>query len=113
MEYVRLYTNLLTHPKQERTPPKAWKVLTLAWTYAGEHETDGHIPSEARRVLGLTPAVERQLIEIGWLHPNGHGWVLHDWDDHQVDADEVRDARERRRAQWRESKRRRRMEGDQ
>lgn len=110
MEYVRLYTALLTHPKQERTPPKAWKVLTLMWLYAGTHETGGRIPPEACRVVGLTSSVAAQLEEIGWMHRNGSGWVLNDWEDHQVDVDEMRERREARRAQWRQSKQRRREE---
>lgn len=110
MDFIRLYTALLTHPKQERTPPKAWKTLTLAWMYAGTHETGGRIPPEARRIIGMTAAVERELIEIGWMERNGSGWVLHDWEDHQIAVEEVRERREVRRAQWRESKARRRRE---
>jgi hypothetical protein len=113
MDYVRLYTVLLTHPKQERTSPRAWKALTLALMYAGQHETRGRIPPEARRALGMTPAVARELVEIGWMHVNGNGWVLHDWEEHQASLDELseirRKAREKKRAQRRQMK----MEGGQ
>lgn len=103
MDYVRLYTTLLTHPKQERTPPREWKVLTLAWMYAGTHETGGRIPPEARRIIGMSPAIEAKLTDLGWLHKNGSGWVLHDWEDHQAAVDEIsemrRKAREKKRRQ--------------
>jgi hypothetical protein len=98
VDYVKLWTTLLTHPKQARTSDKAWRTLTLAWMYAGEHETDGRIPPEAKPFIRLTPTIERELDELGWMHRNGHGWVLNDWADHQVDAEEVRAKRDRRRA---------------
>ena len=112
MEFIRLYTVLLTHPKQVRTPPAAWKVLTLAWMYAGQHETGGRVPPEARQIIGMTASVEAKLVELGWMHRNGSGWVLHDWEDHQAAVDEAsemrRKARERKAA---ERKRRREAEG--
>lgn len=108
MEYVRLYTALLTHPKAEGLSDRAWRCLTLCWCYAGLHETAGRVPPEARRFVRMTPAAERELIERGWLHRNGAGWVMHDWGDHQAEVDELaeqrRKARERKRAERRRKK---------
>ena len=107
MDYVRLYTDLLTHPKSEGLSDRSWRVLTLAWLYAGRHETDGRIPPEARRAIRMTPAAERELIERGWIHKNGTGHVLHDWDHHQDQAEGIR----RRRELARERKARQRSKG--
>lgn len=94
MDYVRLYTDLLTHPKAEGLSDRSWRVLTLAWLYAGRHETDGRIPPEAKRFVRMTTAAERELTDRGWLHRNGNGWVLHDWDHHQEQADAIKRRRE-------------------
>lgn len=94
MEYVRLYTALLTHPKAAGLSDKGWRTLTLAWLYAGQHETDGHVPDEARPFIRSTKAVERELAERGWWERNGTGWVLNDWSEHQEAAAEIKRRRE-------------------
>ena len=103
MDYIRLYTALLTHPKAEGLSDRAWRVLTLAWLYSGLHETKGKVPPGARRFVRMTSASERELVETGWIHRNGDGWVLHDWEDHQDQLDDAaelrRKARERKRAE--------------
>jgi len=83
MRYVRLYTDILTHEKQLATSDRAWRALTLALAYAGKNETDGHVPDHARGIVRFTPGVTRELEGLGWIHRNGSGWHIHDWDDHQ------------------------------
>lgn len=106
MDYVRLYTDLLTHPKAEGLSDRAWRVLTLAWLYAGRHETDGLVPPEARRFVRMTASAERELTERGWLHRNGNGWVLHDWDHHQEQAEDIKRRRELARVRKQNERRR-------
>lgn len=117
MDFVKLYTTLLTHPKTARTSPRAWQTLTFAWMYAGEHETDGYVPIEAKPFIRMTSAVERELEDLGWMHRNGAGWVIHDWSDHQVtraDLDEQRNrqGKSREANRVRQARRRSRVTGD-
>jgi len=111
VEYVKLYTALLTHPKAQGLSDRAWRTLTLAWLYAGEHETGGHVPDAARPFIRSTPKAVAELEERGWWARNGTGWQLNDWDEHQETAEEIR----QRRAVARDRQRRRRAklrEGD-
>lgn len=114
MEFVKLYTEVLTHPKWLALSDRAKALLIQAWMYAGRAETAGYVPEAAKRVIGWSAAADREL-EGSWWHRNGAGWVLHDWDHHQLDAEEVRVRRERRQANERDRSRRyrerRRKEG--
>lgn len=83
-EYVALHTILLTHPKADRLSDRAWRTLTLAWCYAGQHETGGYIPAGAERFIRANARTLDELEVGGWIHRNGGGWVLHDWDDAQA-----------------------------
>jgi hypothetical protein len=110
VEYIRLYTRLLSHPKAEPLSDRAWRTLTLSWCYAGLHETGGHVPSAARRHVRMTDRVEQELVAAGWLRRNGDGWLIHDWDEHQEDANVLAEIRRRARERKRSERARRRGE---
>lgn len=99
MDYVKLWTAVLTHPKWLALSDRAKTLLVQSWMYAGQAETNGHVPDSARRIIGHTPKSAVELEEHGWWHRNGSGWVLHDWTDHQVDAEDLKAQRAERRAQ--------------
>lgn len=105
MEHIRLMTNLSEHPKWLDTSHLGRSVLIALWCYCGRNETDGHVPDAAARREGLTTKVAGQLTELGWIHRNGVGWYVHDWEDHQITVEEMEAARERRRAYEAERKR--------
>jgi hypothetical protein len=96
MDYVRSWCQLITSPKWQALSYRARVVIHQAWMYAGLHETRGYVPDSARKFIDWSPAVESEL-EGAWWHRNGSGWQIHDWADHQVDADEIRAKRERAR----------------
>jgi hypothetical protein len=104
MEHIRLMSNLSEHPKWLATSPPGCKVLIALWCYCGRNETDGRVPAAAARREGLTTALARQLEELGWIHRDDEAWVVHDWSEHQIDAAEIRDRRERQREAWRRLK---------
>ena len=105
MDYIRLMTNLSEHPKWLTTGHVGRSVLIGIWLYCGRMETDGYIPGPAARREGLTPKVATELEERGWLHRNGDGWHVHDWDEHQPSAIAYKEEGERRRAMARDRKR--------
>lgn len=113
MEYVRVYTDLLTLPKWQELSYRARAVLLAAWLYAGKNDTNGYVPDVARKVIDYSAAADREL-QGRWWNRNGTGWQLHDWGDHQVDAEELRADREHARARAaeraKEYRRRRREE---
>jgi hypothetical protein len=110
VDWLKLSVDLPDHPKVAELSDRAFRALIASWCYAARFETDaGHVPDSPSRRLGLTPAVARELEEAGLMHRNGTGWHVHDWTEHQVDPAEMREKRDRRRAQWRESKQRKRL----
>jgi hypothetical protein len=105
MDWLKLSADFWTHPKLQGLSHQAYRVVTSSWGYAARHETGGHIPATAYRVLGATQKVVRELETAGLWHPNGDGSEIHDWSDHQEAAVELRAERERKRAYERERKR--------
>lgn len=93
MDYIRLWTDLRSHPKWIALSPRAKAVLIESFMWAGEYETDGHLPDATRKVIGATAAVVRELEANAWWHRNGSGWLINDWSDHQRTKAEMEEAR--------------------
>jgi hypothetical protein len=105
MEYIRLMTKLRDHPKWLATKPLGRSALIGIWLYCGHMETNGNVPVAAARREGLTVKLAAELEELGWLHRNGEGWHVHDWEEHQVPAERLAEKRRLARARskrWRE-----------
>lgn len=87
MDWFKVESNIATNPKIDALSHPAYRVLTYLWGHAMTHETGGHIPTTATRLIPhATKARIAELEARGFLHENGSGWVLHDWDVHQHDA---------------------------
>jgi hypothetical protein len=108
VDWLKLSVDLPDHPKVAELSDRAFRALISSWCYAARFETDGYLPQSAVRMVGITARTGAELEEANLMHQNGAGWVIHDWDHHQVDPDEMREKRDRRRLQWKESKRRER-----
>lgn len=94
MEWLKLNVDLPDHPKVASLSDKAFRALIGAWCYAARFETDGHLPAASARPVGMTARATRELETAGLIHANGDGWVIHDWSEHQLDAETVRRRRE-------------------
>lgn len=94
MDWVKLYTDLLTHRKWIGLSPRAKAMLTQAWMFAGQNETDGHVPDTARKLIDHSPQAARELEQAGWLHRNGSGWHIHDWAEWQVTKERMEEIRQ-------------------
>lgn len=106
MDYIAVYTAVLDHPKALRLSDRAFRALVSTWLYAGRHETDGHVPQAAVGLLRMTPRVVLELEQGGWLHRNGSGWEIHDWDHHQQPLEDAQERRRRARTRMRDHRRR-------
>jgi len=111
MEYARIYTALLTHPKWLTLSATAKALIVQAWMFSALQETDGIVPDAAKKVIGYQAKAALELEQACWWHRNGDGYILHDWQDHQVNGAELNERRQRLREQWRESKAKARREG--
>lgn len=94
MEYARIYTALLTHPKWMVLSDGAQALIVRAWLFSALQETDGYVPEAARRLIAWKPKPAEELEAAGWWHRNGAGWDLHDWSDHQEAAADIKRRRE-------------------
>lgn len=89
----------LTHPTRSA-------VIAL-WGYAMRHENGGRVPSDAAKFIpDVTTKRLAELEEKGWLHRNGDGWVIHDWEEHQEDALKIQDRKRKDRDRKRRERRR-------
>jgi hypothetical protein len=115
----------LGHHKTRRAVRSGWEALGM-WcalrTYVAKHLTDGYIPDEEIDQLPDAPRYPRKwlgcLVECGMrlkdgsrgpglVDPCDGGWMLHDYLDHAISAEEIkrrkREAAARQKA-WRDSK---------
>ncbi|MGE0025725.1 MAG: hypothetical protein AB7O78_17750 [Thermoleophilia bacterium] len=109
MDWFKVETRIATHEKVDDLTDGAFRALINIWAHAAQMENGGRVPPTAGRLIPrVTPARLRELEAKGFLHPNGTGWVIHDWDEHQADAEALRRIREsarNRRKAHRERKR--------
>ena len=99
LPWVRLDTQFPSNPKVLELA--AAKQFQAAFTYlcslayAGQHGTDGFIPSNSLPFIHGGRAQANQLVAVGlWvLAPNG--WLINGWDEFQVSDDAARKRRER------------------
>jgi hypothetical protein len=80
--------------------------------YSAEHKTDGHISADAVRVVlrdaGVSPRTIEHVERAGLWVPNGDGWYVHDYLDHNDSREVVEANVARTRAMDAERKRRQR-----
>jgi hypothetical protein len=86
--YAKLYGRVSSHRKFRRAGLEAVGLWSLSLAYAAENLTDGHVdgdwfeelvPNRKRRERLLATLVEHQL-----AHPNGTGYVVHDYLEHNM-----------------------------
>jgi hypothetical protein len=110
VDWLKLSVDLPDHPKVAELSDRAFRALIASWCYAARFETDGYLPEQAQRAVGMNNKLAGELEAAGLLHRNGAGWHVHDWDEHQPTAEEI--ARRRDMANKRQAKYRRRLRGE-
>jgi hypothetical protein len=110
VDWLKLSVDLPDHPKVAELSDRAFRALIASWCYAARFETDGYLPHQAQRAVGMTAKLAGELEAAGLLHRNGSGWHVHDWDEHQPTAEEI--ARRRVMAAKRQASYRRRLRGE-
>jgi hypothetical protein len=96
------------HPKFIDLSPHAGWLWTRAGSWCASHLTDGHIPTNAVRMLGGTPKAANELVTAGLWHQTDTGYQFHDWCQWNASAAEVHakiEATRARKAAWRERQR--------
>ena len=96
MTWVRVDDDLFSHPKftdaWEREPASVGLWL-LGASYSGRHLLDGLVPRRFVDQWFKTPVRERRateaLVDTRLWVPNGDGWEIHDWGEHNPTRESV------------------------
>ena len=87
MDWFKVESSVYDHPKIDELTAPAFRTLVFTWAFCARHETGGHLPARSAKRLGMTPKLAAELEAAGLLHANGDGWHVHDWHDHQAEAE--------------------------
>lgn len=109
MNWFKTLSDFPNHPKIRGLTDQQFRVLVTSWAYSSQYGTGGKISLEDVKFLGGNLKVAEALTKRGLWEANCTGWVIHDWDDHQAEAN----AWEERRARDRDRKRTSRPEAAQ
>lgn len=92
MPWIKLDTSFYRNPKTanvlaDKNGPAAIIALQEMWCWAGDSDSpdarEGYVPDAMATRLGLTDKLAPILENAGFIHRNGSGWHIHDWDSHQ------------------------------
>jgi 5-methylcytosine-specific restriction endonuclease McrA len=87
VDWFKMESRIATNPKIDELSDGAYRALTYLWGHAMCHETGGQVPLTAPRLIPRVTAGRLRELEFhGFIHENGSGWVLHDWEHHQSEA---------------------------
>ena len=97
MAWLNLDDKMRRHPKVAPLSDRAHRLLINLIGHCSEFLTDGVVDNsslrrEMRSILAQDRHV-RELISAGLLHKNGDGYQIHDWDDWNRSAAEIKGKR--------------------
>jgi hypothetical protein len=96
VDWFKVETRICSNEKVNALSNAAFRSLLNVWAYAMQHENGGHVPSAAHRLIPrVTPKSLEELEGAGFIHRNGDGWEIHDWEQHQAEALALQDRRRR------------------
>jgi hypothetical protein len=84
VDWFKVEARIGTNEKVDDLSDGAFRSLIHIWGYAMQHENGGRVPANAPRLIPRVTARRlEELVAAGFIHPNGAGYVIHDWDEHQ------------------------------
>lgn len=96
MDWFKVEARIGTSEKVDGLSDGAFRSLIHIWGYAMQHENGGRVPGNAARLIPRVTARRlEELVDAGFIHPNGTGFVIHDWDEHQEEALKLQEKRRR------------------
>lgn len=112
MPWFKVDDQLHTHPKWLAASPAAKALWVTAGSWCATHLTDGLVPRHVLPILGGSPRVAAELVDVQLWHVEGDGWRFHAWLEFQPSAEQVeadraaaRERQKRARDKARESQR--------
>jgi hypothetical protein len=98
MAYIVVEGNVARHKKFLAAGPAASWLWVCGLSYCQQGLTDGFIPEDALKFLGVDGArrLSVKLVESGLWEACPGGWQMHDYLDHNKSAEEIRKLMKRR-----------------
>lgn len=100
MTWARLDDGFYAHPKVRKAlsrDPMSIALFSLAISWSAGHEQDGAVPDEALEMLVPSqPKRDRAaavLEDVGLIHRNGEGIVIHDYLDYNLSRADLTERR--------------------
>jgi len=94
VDWFKVEARIGSNEKADLLSDRAFRGLVHLWGYAMQHENGGRVPANAHRLVPrVTAKVLVELVDAGFIHPNGNGWEIHDWHEHQEEALKLQDKR--------------------
>lgn len=105
MDWFKLDADHAVNEKLDRLTDAEFRAFLAICGHAMRQENDGRVPAAAHRLIPrVTKPRIKALVDKGFLHPNGDGWLIHDWDEHQEEALAIQEKKKRDAARKRASR---------
>jgi hypothetical protein len=100
MAYIQVEASVRTHKKFLKVGPAASWLWLCGVGYCQDGLTDGFIPAEALKYLGVKApsSLKDQLVAVGLWDEAPGGWLVHDYLQHNKSAAAVADVKHSKRA---------------
>ena len=79
MGWVKIDDQFAGHPKVTAAGPQAGWLFVAGLCYAGQHLTDGFIPSSALPLIYGTKRLAERLVSAGMWETAEGGYIIHDY----------------------------------
>ena len=100
MTWARLDDSFYSHPKVRRAlkvEPAALALFAMALSWCADHEKDGLVTDEAMEMLMPAQSDREQALgvldDVGLIHRNGEGYVIHDYLDYNLSRADLTERR--------------------
>ena len=104
MTYFKVDDGIWGHPKFALLSNDAVALWTMAGSWCGRYQTDGHLPFQSLALVRGSKQAAQELVDAGLWLTTPDGYLFHDWDHYQYTKAE----NEARKQREREKKRRQR-----
>ena len=93
--FFKLHNGFPEHPKTIELSDKAFRQLIEAWCYCSRNLNDG-ILTKAQYLKFFSPKSRGELTAVGFIREEENSFIMHDYLEHQMSAQQVLDLRKHR-----------------
>lgn len=91
--FIKVCQDMPDHPKFMDLSDRAFRDIVSLWCWCAKYQTDGQVQA-AKWAKQTTPESAKELITKGLVEPEGDGFRIHDYLDHQQSKAQIESTRE-------------------